>query len=50
MTQKVSDLEMFLAKQYFDCCLVSIKQKDFSFSRTEKKFKSQQTHEGIFSY
>ena len=38
MIQIVSGLEMSLAKQYFDDWLVSIKQQDYSFSRTEKKF------------
>ena len=43
---------MSLAKQYFDDSLVSIKQQDRSFSRTEKKkkFKPQQTHEELFNY
>ena len=37
MIQIVNGLEMPLVKQYFDDLLVSIKQKDCSFSRTEKK-------------
>ena len=44
-------LEMSLAKHYFDDWLVSIKQQDHSFSRTERKtFRSQHTREGIFNY
>ena len=42
--------QWFIAKQYFDDWLVSIKQQDHSSSRTEKKIKSQQTHEGFFNY
>ena len=37
MIQIVSGLEMSLVKQYFDDWLVSIKQQDRTFSRTEKK-------------
>ena len=37
MVQIDNGLEMSLAKQYFDDWLVSIKQQDRSFSRTEKK-------------
>ena len=40
MIQIVSGLEMSLAKQYFDDWLVSIKQQDRSFYRTEKNLKS----------
>ena len=50
MIQIVNGLEMSLAKQYFYDLLVSIKQQDRSFGRTEKKFKSQQTREGLFNY
>ena len=50
MIQIVSGLEMSLAKQYFDDWLVYIKQQDRSFSRAEKKVKSQQTHERFFNY
>ena len=37
MVQTNNGLGMPLAKQYFDDRLVSIKQRDRSFSRTEKK-------------
>ena len=37
MVQTDNGLEMSLAKQYFDDWLVSIKQQDHSFSRTERK-------------
>ena len=37
MVQIDSDLEMSLAKQYFDDWLVSVKHQDHGFSRTEKK-------------
>ena len=37
MIQIDNDLEMCLAKQYFDDSLVSIKQQDRSFYRTGKK-------------
>ena len=47
MIQIVNGLEMSLAKQYFDDWLASIKQQNHSFSKKEKKFKSQQTHEGL---
>ena len=51
MVQKDNGLEMSLAKQYFDDWLVSMKQQDHSFSKTEKKkFKSQHTREGLFNY
>ena len=36
MIQKINDLKMSLIKQYFDDWLVSIKQQEHSFSRTEK--------------
>ena len=36
MIQKINDLKMSLIKQYFDDWLVSIKQQDYNFSRTEK--------------
>ena len=48
MVQIDNGLEMSLAKQYFDDSLVSIKQQDPSFSRTEKKFKSQHIREGLW--
>ena len=47
--QIVNRLQISLAKQYFDDRLVSIKQQDRSFSCTEKQFKLQQTHEGLFN-
>ena len=51
MVQIDSDLEMSLAKQYFDDWLVSVKHQDHGFSRTEKKkFNLQHTHEGLFNY
>ena len=50
MVQTDNGLEMSLAKQYFDDSLVSIKQHDCSFSRTENKIIAQQTHEGLFNY
>ena len=50
MVQIDNGLEMSLAKQYFDDWLVSIKQQDRSFSRTEKNFKSQHTRKGLFNY
>ena len=50
MIQILDGLVVPLAKQYFDDLIFSIKQQDRSFSRTEKKFKSQQTREGLFDY
>ena len=50
MIQIIDSLEIFLAKQCFDDWLVPIKQQDCSFSRTERKMKSQQTHEGLLNY
>ena len=50
MIQIVNGLEMSLAKQYFANWLVSIKQQDCSFSRTEKNPKSQQRREGLYDY
>ena len=50
MIQIVNGLEMSLAKQYFANWLVSIKQQDCSFSRTEKNPKSQQIREGLYDY
>ena len=50
MVQINDCLEISLAKQYFEDRLVSIKQQGRSFSGTEKKFKSQDTREGLFNY
>ena len=50
MIHIVDGLVIRLAKQYFDDWIVSIKQQDRSFSRTEKKFKSQERREGLFEY
>ena len=44
------DLEMFLAKQYFDDWLVSIKQQDRSFPRTEKQNLNQSKHINCFTF
>ena len=43
------DLEMFLAKQYFDDWLVSIKQQDRTFPRTEKQNLNQSKHMNGFA-
>ena len=40
MIQIVNGLEKSLAKQYFDDWLVSIKQQDCCFSRSERKIKN----------
>ena len=50
MVQIDNVLEISLAKQCFDDWLVSIKQQDHSFSRTEKNPNHRKTHEGLFSY
>ena len=50
MVQIGSGLEVFVAKQYFDDGVASIKQQDRSFPSTEKKIKSQHTREGVFNY
>ena len=49
MIQIVNGLEMSLAKQYFDGCLVSIKQKDLSFSRTKNNKSNHSKHVKGFS-
>ena len=36
MIQIINGLEVSLAKQYFEDCVVSMKQKDCSFFKTEK--------------
>ena len=48
MTQIANVLEMTLAKQYFDYLLVSIKQQDHSFSKTEKN-SNHSKHKKVFS-
>ena len=47
--QIVNGLEIFLAKQYFDGSLVSIKQQDHHFSRTEKQNWNRSKHTKDFS-
>ena len=50
MIQIVNGLEMSLVQSYFDGWLGSIKQQGNSFSRAEKKLKSQETQVGFFNY
>ena len=49
MIQIINGLEMSLAKQYFDDWLVSIKQQDRNFSRTEKRDSNHSMHVKGFS-
>ena len=49
MLQIVNGSEMFLANQYFDDRLISIKQQDRSFSTTEKKYSNHSKHMKGFS-